>query len=107
MEPRLNDGSPGRRPERIAAGIARRRRTSAREVLAEWLAAADIGIDGSRPWDLRVRDERLWNRILADGTLGLGEAYMDGWWDATRVDELVARALRAAINTRLPSMRET
>jgi len=106
MEPRLNDGSPGRRPERIAAGIARRRRTSAREVLAEWLAAADIGIDGSRPWDLRVRDERLWNRILADGTLGLGEAYMDGWWDATRVDELVARALRAAIDARLPSMRE-
>ena len=76
------------------------------DVLAQWLAAADIGIDGARPWDLRVRDERLWNRILGDGTLGLGEAYMDGWWDAERVDELVARALRAAIDARLPSMRE-
>jgi cyclopropane-fatty-acyl-phospholipid synthase len=31
---------------------------------------------------------------------------MDGWWDAERVDELVARAMHAAIDARLPSVRE-
>jgi cyclopropane-fatty-acyl-phospholipid synthase len=106
MEPRTNEGSAGRYQDRATGRIVRPRRTSAREVLAQWLASADIQIDGSRPWDLRVRDERLWNRILADGSLGLGEAYMDGWWDAERVDELVARAMRAAIDARLPSIRE-
>jgi cyclopropane-fatty-acyl-phospholipid synthase len=104
MEPRLNEGSAEGQP--VRAGTARRGRTAARDVLADWLADADIGIDGARAWDLRVHDERLWNRILADGTLGLGEAYVDGWWDAERVDELVARAMRAAIDARLPSVSE-
>jgi len=106
MEPRTEPGAGTRLPERTPAPSRRRRREPARDVLASWLAAADIQIDGSRPWDLRVHDERLWNRILADGSLGLGEAYMDGWWDAERVDEFVARAMRAAIDARLPSMRE-
>ena len=31
---------------------------------------------------MRVHDERLYARVFAHGSLGLGEAYMDGWWDA-------------------------
>jgi len=55
-------------------------------------ARADIKIgrgrvDCKRPWDLRVRDERFYDRVLADGSLGLGEAYMRGFWDA---DDLFA-----------------
>ena len=50
---------------------------------------AGIGIDGDRPWDIRVHDERIYQRVLGDGTLGLGEAYMDGWWDCDALDELV------------------
>ena len=53
---------------------------------------ADIRIDGDRPWDLEVHDERMFQRVLAHGTLGLGEAYMDGWWDCDQLDELVRRA---------------
>ncbi len=56
------------------------------ERLAE---SADIRIDGDRPWDIRVHDERMFQRVLAHGTLGLGEAYMDGWWDCDALDELV------------------
>ena len=104
MEPRAAEGSELSAPAHARAG--RRGRASARELLAQWLATADIQIDGSRPWDLRVRDERLWNRILACGSLGVGESYMDGWWDAERVDELVTRAIQAAVDARLPSMRE-
>jgi cyclopropane-fatty-acyl-phospholipid synthase len=74
--------------------------------LATWLAGADILVDGPRPWDLLVRDERLWNRLLADGSLGVGESYVDGWWDAGRLDELLVRALRGAIDMQLPSLRE-
>jgi cyclopropane-fatty-acyl-phospholipid synthase len=59
------------------------------EKLAE---KADIRIDGDRPWDIKMHDERMLQRVLAHGTLGLGEAYVDGWWDCEQLDELVRRA---------------
>lgn len=59
------------------------------------LAPAGVAIGGSAPWDIVVHDERLMHRYLAEGTLGLGEAYMDGWWDCDALDEFVARVLRA------------
>src|SRR3974390_2880389 len=98
MEPRTDEGSAGRLPDRLIRGATRPRLRSARDVLAQWLAAAGLRTDGSRAWDLRVNDQRLWNRLLADGSLGFGEAYMDGWWDAERIDELVTRAMYAAID---------
>lgn len=30
---------------------------------------------------LRVHDSRFYSRLLSDAALGLGETYMDGWWD--------------------------
>jgi cyclopropane-fatty-acyl-phospholipid synthase len=62
------------------------------------LVAADVRIDGGRPWDLQVHDPRLFRRILLGGTLGLGEAYMDGWWDCEALDELFDRTLRAGVD---------
>jgi cyclopropane-fatty-acyl-phospholipid synthase len=67
------------------------------------VALADIRIDGDRPWDVRVHDERLYQRVLAGGTLGLGEAYMDGWWSCDALDEMVMRAQRSDIPARLMS----
>ena len=70
------------------------------EKLAE---TADIRIDGDRPWDMQVHDERVLQRVLAHGTLGLGEAYMDGWWDCDQLDELVRRAQSADLVKHLVS----
>lgn len=67
------------------------------------MAPADIRIDGDRAWDVHVHDERLYQRVLAHGTLGLGEAYMDGWWDCEAPDEMVMRAQRSDIPARLLS----
>jgi cyclopropane-fatty-acyl-phospholipid synthase len=67
------------------------------------VAPADIRIDGDRPWDVRVHDERLYQRVLSQGTLGLGEAYMDGWWDCDALDEMVFRAQTSDIARRLVS----
>lgn len=64
---------------------------------------ADIRIGGDRPWDARVHDDRLYQRILATGTLGLGEAYMDGWWDCDAIDQLIDRSLRSGIGDRFGS----
>src|SRR5688572_3588050 len=63
----------------------------ARDVCIELLATAGITVDGSEPWDITVHDDRLWSRVLRDGTLGGGEAYVDGWWDSRALDQTIHR----------------
>ncbi|HKJ85193.1 MAG TPA: cyclopropane fatty acyl phospholipid synthase, partial [Spirochaetia bacterium] len=62
------------------------------------LEGAGIRIDGDRPWDLHVRDERFFRRVLAEASLGLGESYMAGWWECERIDEMIARVLSARLD---------
>ena len=78
-----------------------------RDRLTDLLARADITIDGDRPWDIRVHDERLFARVIAQGTLGAGEAYMDGWWDCDQLDEMVARLFRADLKQALTPWKDT
>ncbi|HEC97406.1 MAG TPA: cyclopropane fatty acyl phospholipid synthase [Nitrospirae bacterium] len=65
------------------------------------LSLAGIGIDGNNPWDLRVHNENFYRRILTHGSLGLGESYMDGWWDCDQVDEFFCRILRSEIHNKV------
>lgn len=65
----------------------------ARKIVSDTLARAGIRIDGSNPWDIRVNDERFFSRALR-GSLGFGESYMDGDWDADELDALFRRILR-------------
>ncbi len=80
-------------------------RSSYERALAEMLAAADVKLNGSRPWDIRVHDERLFQRLLGHGSLGAGESYMDGWWDCEQLDEMLTRVVRSRIDERLRSPR--
>lgn len=74
----------------------------ARVTVEGLLHRADISVNGSRPWDLQVHDPRLFERILGQGTLGLGEAYLDGWWDCAQLDEFAYRALLANVDEQIP-----
>jgi len=78
---------------------------SQRRKIESILAPADIRIDGDRPWDVQVNDERLFGRLLAYGTLGAGEAYVDGWWDVEALDEMACRAMAAGMERRLDPWR--
>src|SRR3989344_2330266 len=71
---------------------------AARKACEGLLAKADIRINGDRPFDIQVHDERLYARVLAQGSLGFGEAYMDGWWDSVAFDETMARLLLAKLD---------
>lgn len=62
------------------------------------LAMADVQVGGGRPWDMRVHHPATFDRILAQGSLGLGESYLDGWWDCDQVDEMITRILRARLD---------
>ena len=70
-------------------------------LLEDLLARADIKINGSRPWDMQVHDDRLYDRVLGYGTLGFGEGYMDGWWDAEAIDQLICRILKFDLRSNL------
>ena len=64
-----------------------------KKVVEELLSSIDVVVGGDNPWDIRVHDDRMYSRILAEKNLGLGESYMDGWWDCDRLDDFIARLL--------------
>jgi cyclopropane-fatty-acyl-phospholipid synthase len=70
------------------------------------LAKADVRINGERPWDMQVHDPRLYARLLGQGSLGLGESYMDGWWDAESLDGLIFHLLKARLEEHVHSAGE-
>jgi cyclopropane-fatty-acyl-phospholipid synthase len=59
------------------------------------LNQCDVEVNGSRACDITVHNEGLYDRVLTFGTLGLGEAYMDGWWDCEAIDDFAYRLLRS------------
>ncbi len=63
-------------------------------VIEELARSAGIEFNGSAPWDIQVHDNKLFSRILTQGSLGFGEAYMDGLWDAKALDELFYRLVK-------------
>ncbi len=74
---------------------------SSRSKVEELLASADVRVGGERPWDLQVHEPRFYARVLAQGSLGLGESYMDGWWDAPSLDGFLFQVLRARVDERV------
>jgi cyclopropane-fatty-acyl-phospholipid synthase len=70
-------------------------------LICELLESVGIQINGGNPWDIKVRDSRLSDRILRDADLGLGESYMDGWWDCEAIDEFIYRIFRGNLDDKV------
>ncbi|MCR0998375.1 cyclopropane fatty acyl phospholipid synthase [Serratia rubidaea] len=68
----------------------------------EMLSMADIEINGTRPFDIQVKNPEFFKRVLQEGSLGLGESYMDGWWECERLDCFFQRVLSAGLERKLP-----
>lgn len=69
------------------------------------LLQADIRLNGERPWDLKIHDERTFVRSLAHGSLGFGESYMDGWWDCDALDVLLTKIFEAHLDQKIQPWR--
>lgn len=93
-------GAAAARPERSAFAQLLKR-SAPRDRVAELLGLAGVRIDGGAASDMRVHDDRLYARIIAHGSLGLGEGYTDGWWDAEDLDGFLHRVLRARLDERV------
>jgi cyclopropane-fatty-acyl-phospholipid synthase len=67
--------------------------------LKKLLATVDIRINGDRSWDMKVNNPRVYRRILAEGSLGLGESYMADWWDCDRLDIFFTKIIKADLES--------
>ncbi len=75
--------------------------TETPKIIKDLFFQAGINFNGSNPWDIQVHDPKVYQEMLAHGSLGLGHAYMDGMWDSAQLDETFNRLLRIDIDTRL------
>lgn len=71
------------------------------QTVVELLAEAGVKVGGSRPFDMIIHHPQTADRVLARGSLGLGESYMDGWWDCEQLDEFICRVLRARLDEKV------
>ncbi len=77
--------------------------TDFKHIVERLLAQTDIQINGSAPYDIQVHHPDFYQRVLQQGSLGLGESYMDGWWDCERLDILFDKILRAKLDKKIPN----
>ena len=61
------------------------------------LSQAGVQINGSSPADIQVHNPGFYKRVMTQGTLGLGESYMDGWWDCEAIDQLFYKLVSARL----------
>lgn len=74
-----------------------------KQTVERLLKIADVQINGSRPWDIQVHDESFYPIVLGNGSLGLGQTYMQGLWDCDALDECICRIVRANLQTQVTS----
>jgi len=73
----------------------------AKQIVSELLSEAGISLNGKMPYDIQVHDDRFYRRILSETELGLGESYMDGWWDCDALDEFINKILKAKLGNKV------
>jgi cyclopropane-fatty-acyl-phospholipid synthase len=79
--------------------------SNGRKTIEEILQPSDVQIGGSRPWDIQVHNEDFYNEVLSQGSMGLGESYMAGWWDSPAVDQFMFHIMSAGLEEKIkPSL---
>lgn len=75
--------------------------TKFKNKLQSLLSMADIEVNGNRPWDIQVHDERFFRRVMTDPSIGLGESYMDGGWNCEHLDQFFYKVLSAHLEKKI------
>jgi len=88
------------------AGTARGRTTEFAERCQQILDSAGVKIDGPHPWDIHIHDDQFYTRVLGEGSLGLGESYMDGWWNCPALDQFFHRIFQVRLDEQALTWRD-
>jgi cyclopropane-fatty-acyl-phospholipid synthase len=71
------------------------------KIIRKLLEPINVEVDGNNPWDIQVHNPNFYSRVLQEASLGLGESYMDGWWDCEALDELFFRILKGNLGSKV------
>ena len=74
------------------------KKTNGKQTIQDIFDLADVRINGNRPWDIQVQNLSFYERVLAGGSLALGETYMDGWWDCEALDQFFYKIMDARLD---------
>jgi cyclopropane-fatty-acyl-phospholipid synthase len=77
------------------------KKTPSKRMIQDIFDLADIQVNGNRPWDIQVRNPKFYKRVLAGGSLALGESYMDEWWDCLVLDQFFDKILGARLDQKV------
>jgi cyclopropane-fatty-acyl-phospholipid synthase len=72
-----------------------------KKFITKLLGTADIKVGGTRPWDIKVHNNEFYRRVVNSPSIGLGESYMDGWFDCKKLDEFFFRILRTDLDKKV------
>lgn len=72
-----------------------------KELIVKLAAKAGVAINGQNPWDIQVKNEEFYARVLRNPYLGIGESYMDGWWNCQALDQFIFKMQRANLESEL------
>lgn len=66
-----------------------------KKIIAELADTADIKLNGNRPYDIKIKSNKFYERLLNAGTVGAGESYMAGEWDCDAIDKMICHIIKA------------
>ena len=75
------------------------------ETIRSLLHSAGIEINGPGEADMQVNNPGLYKRVMQTGAMGLGESYMDGWWEVKKLDDFFYHILDAELDEKVKSWR--
>lgn len=77
------------------------------DIVHEKLGAAGIDLKGGNRLGIKIHNPLFYEMLIKKGSLGLGESYMEGWWEAKHVDQLIHDILKANLeHSEKPSLRQ-
>ncbi|HHF7375811.1 cyclopropane fatty acyl phospholipid synthase [Legionella bozemanae] len=74
-----------------------------KKIATDLLHSAGITPNGNEDWDIQINNEEFYQRVFNEGSLALGESYMDGWWDCKSLDQFFTRILQAQLDQKIKS----
>ena len=73
----------------------------AERLIRELFDEAGVGINGNKPGDITVKNPEFYSRLVRDASIGLGESYMEGWWECDELDTFIEKLLRIDIKKKI------
>jgi len=71
--------------------------------VSELLKISGVRLNGNDPWDIQIFNQDFYGYILKYGSLGLGQAYMNRWWECKHLDQFFEKVVRADLESKIKS----